>query len=46
MTDPGHVGIYIGQSLVVQAPHTGDVVKLSNVDAWAGRIAKIRRPLT
>jgi len=44
-TDPGHVGLYIGHRLIVQAPHTGDVVKLTAVGAWADRVAKIRRPL-
>jgi cell wall-associated NlpC family hydrolase len=43
-TDPGHVGLYIGHHLIVHAPHTGDVVKLTNADGWAPRIAKIRRP--
>ncbi len=43
MSDPGHVGLYIGQGLLIQAPHTGDVVKLTKVDAWANRIATIRR---
>ena len=43
MTDPGHVGLYIGQGLLIQAPHTGDVVKLTKVDAWANQIATIRR---
>jgi cell wall-associated NlpC family hydrolase len=26
---PGHVGMYIGDGLFIQAPHTGDVVKIS-----------------
>jgi len=43
MSDPGHVGLYIGQGLLIQAPHTGDVVKLTKVDAWANQIATIRR---
>jgi len=25
---PGHVGMFIGRGLVVEAPHTGDVVKV------------------
>lgn len=43
LEDPGHVGLYIGQGLLVQAPHTGDVVKLSNVAGWQDQIATIRR---
>ncbi len=42
MTNPGHVGLYLGSGLLVQAPHTGDVVKISPV--WgANQIAAIRR---
>jgi hypothetical protein len=29
---PGHVGIYIGAGEFIQAPHTGDVVKISPLD--------------
>jgi NlpC/P60 family protein len=43
MSDPGHVGLYIGSSLIVQAPHTGDVVKISPLSEWAKQIAAIRR---
>lgn len=28
---PGHVGIYIGDGVLIEAPHTGDVVKLAPV---------------
>ncbi|MDT4994371.1 MAG: hypothetical protein QOH97_4263 [Actinoplanes sp.] len=45
MSDPGHVGMYIGDGLLIQAPHTGDVVKLSQVSAWS-QIATIRRVVT
>jgi len=42
MAVPGHVGLYLGSGLLVQAPHTGDVVKIS--PAWgASQIAAIRR---
>jgi cell wall-associated NlpC family hydrolase len=26
---PGHVAIYIGDGVLIEAPHTGDVVKLA-----------------
>lgn len=38
---PGHVGIYIGNGQYMQAPQTGDVIKVSNVsdrhDLWGVR---------
>jgi cell wall-associated NlpC family hydrolase len=40
---PRHVGMYIGEGLVVQAPKTGDVVKVSTLAAWRNQIAAIRR---
>jgi cell wall-associated NlpC family hydrolase len=40
---PGHVGLYIGAGLLVQAPHTGDVVKISAVSGWTSQKAAIRR---
>jgi cell wall-associated NlpC family hydrolase len=50
MAAPGHVGMYIGRGgdgnqYLVQAPHTGDVVKVSPVRSWSQEIAGIRRPL-
>ena len=42
-TDPGHVGMFIGSGLIVQAPKTGDVVKISKLTAWLSQIAAIRR---
>jgi cell wall-associated NlpC family hydrolase len=42
MTNPEHVALYLGSGLIVQAPHTGDMVKISA--AWgADQIAAIRR---
>ncbi|MBI1758158.1 MAG: C40 family peptidase [Actinobacteria bacterium] len=43
MSNPGHVGLYLGDDLLVQAPHTGDVVKLTHASTWAHQIATIRR---
>ncbi|MBM0259525.1 C40 family peptidase [Micromonospora sp. 4G55] len=40
---PGHVGMYLGQGLLIQAPHTGDVVKVSRLSAWRGQLAAVRR---
>ncbi|MGS2619302.1 C40 family peptidase [Micromonospora sp. LZ34] len=40
---PGHVGMYLGQGLIVQAPHTGDVVKINKLAAWSGQLAAVRR---
>jgi cell wall-associated NlpC family hydrolase len=41
--DPGHVGMFIGSGLIVQAPKTGDVVKISKLSSWQSQIAAIRR---
>ena len=30
---PGHVGIYVGGDLFIEAPHTGDVVKFESISA-------------
>ncbi len=40
---PGHVGMAIGDGLLIQAPHTGDVVKITKVSQWANQISIIRR---
>jgi cell wall-associated NlpC family hydrolase len=40
---PGHVGMAIGSGLVVHAPQTGDVVKISRVSRWANELVTIRR---
>jgi cell wall-associated NlpC family hydrolase len=40
---PGHVGLYLGSGLVVHAPHTGDVVKISTLPYWLSRWVTARR---
>jgi cell wall-associated NlpC family hydrolase len=40
---PGHVGLYLGAGLVVHAPHTGDVVKISTLPYWLSRWVTARR---
>ncbi|MEW2477382.1 C40 family peptidase [Micromonospora gifhornensis] len=43
MTHPRHVGMYLGHGLIIHAPTTGDVVKITRLDAWIHHIAAIRR---
>lgn len=47
-TEPGpgptHVGMYIGNGNIVQAPHTGDVVKVTPVAAFGSQYAGATRP--
>jgi cell wall-associated NlpC family hydrolase len=40
---PRHVGLYLGNGLLVQAPHTGDHVKITRLSAWSGRLSQVRR---
>ncbi|MEU1299985.1 C40 family peptidase [Streptomyces shenzhenensis] len=40
---PEHVGMFIGQGLVLQAPRTGDVVKISTLASWRVDIVAARR---
>jgi cell wall-associated NlpC family hydrolase len=40
---PRHVGMYLGSGLIVEAPKTGDVVKIIKLSAWVNQIAAIRR---
>jgi cell wall-associated NlpC family hydrolase len=40
---PEHVGMFIGQGLVLQAPKTGDVVKISTLASWRADIVAARR---
>ena len=38
----GHVGIYIGAGQFIHAPHTGDVVKISNLSEHGGYVGARR----
>ncbi|MFY1661151.1 C40 family peptidase [Micromonospora sp. WMMD1274] len=40
---PRHVGMYLGEGLIIQAPQTGDVIKITQLSSWNDQIAKIRR---
>ncbi|MGC0315642.1 C40 family peptidase [Kitasatospora acidiphila] len=40
---PQHVGMFIGSGLIVHAPHTGDVVKVSTLADWKPQILAARR---
>ncbi|MFI1619983.1 C40 family peptidase [Streptomyces lydicus] len=40
---PEHVGMFIGQGLILQAPKTGDVVKISTLATWRPDVLAARR---
>ncbi|WP_406080437.1 NlpC/P60 family protein [Streptomyces zaomyceticus] len=40
---PEHVGMAIGQGLVVHAPRTGDVVRIATLTSWKPQILAVRR---
>jgi cell wall-associated NlpC family hydrolase len=40
---PGHVGLYIGAGLVVDAPHTGANVQLTHLAGWLPQLVAMRR---
>ncbi len=40
---PGHVGMYLGDNILIQAPETGEVVKLSPLSQWVDSIVAMRR---
>jgi cell wall-associated NlpC family hydrolase len=42
-SSPGHVGLYIGDGLIVQAPQTGQDVQLSTLSSWTSQIVAMRR---
>lgn len=39
---PGHVGMYVGGGMLIQAPTTGQVVDLVPVSSWQGQIVAMR----
>ncbi|WP_328414634.1 C40 family peptidase [Micromonospora sp. NBC_00389] len=43
MANPRHVGMYLGDGLIIQAPRTGDIVKITKLSSWIDDIAAIRR---
>ncbi|MFC5074174.1 C40 family peptidase [Kitasatospora cinereorecta] len=40
---PEHVGMFIGQGLIIHAPRTGDVVRITTLAAWKSQILAARR---
>ncbi len=40
---PEHVGMFIGGGLIVNAPHTGDVVRIATLASWKSNILAARR---
>ncbi|MEU2868690.1 NlpC/P60 family protein [Streptomyces olivoreticuli] len=43
---PEHVGMYIGTGLIINAPKTGDVVRITTLANWKPQILAARRILT
>ena len=43
MANPRHVGMYIGERLIIQAARTGDIIKITKLSSWTDEIAAIRR---
>jgi cell wall-associated NlpC family hydrolase len=41
MTAPGHVGIYLGNGLMINAPYTGTVVRVDTID-WTDYVGATR----
>ncbi len=40
---PDHVGMFIGHGLIINAPHTGDVVRIATLASWKPQILAARR---
>jgi cell wall-associated NlpC family hydrolase len=43
--NPGHVGMYMGSGLIINAPHTGAVVSIESLASWKSQIVAARRVL-
>jgi cell wall-associated NlpC family hydrolase len=42
--DPGHVGMYVGQGLVIQAPQTGEDIEVTPFKGyWQQNVVAVRR---
>jgi cell wall-associated NlpC family hydrolase len=41
-SSPGHVGMYVGDGYLINAPQTGQVVQFAPVSSWLGQIAAMR----
>ena len=44
VSDPGHVGMYVGDGYLINAPQTGQVVQFATVASWEGQIVALRNP--
>jgi cell wall-associated NlpC family hydrolase len=40
---PGHVGMYLGNGTLIQAPQTGKTVRLSPLSQWTSSLTAVRR---
>lgn len=40
---PGHVGMFMGSGLIINAPHTGAVVSVDTLASWQSQIVAARR---
>lgn len=43
---PGHVGLYLGNGQVIDAPYTGAVVHISPLASWTSQLVAVRRLVT
>jgi cell wall-associated NlpC family hydrolase len=42
-SSPGHVGMYLGDGLVIQAPRSGEDVEIDHVSLWTSSVVALRR---